>query len=179
MVCHWDLSDSNSPQVFWTLLSILTDLNNAVVRMVSTRPFIFKSSRPHTNPLMTVSSAPITIGSTVTLMFHSFFFSSLARSSYLSLFSLSFTFTQWSAETAESTIRQVSFFLFFFLTITMSNRLAEIRCSICISKSQRSLCVSFSRTDSVLCIYHLFVWSNQILDHLPYLVQSSLILFLR
>ena len=28
------------------------------------------------------------------------------------------------------------------------------------SKSHRSLCVSFSRTDSGLCIYHLFVWSN-------------------
>ena len=32
--------------------------------------------------------------------------------------------------------------------------------SVCISKSQRSLCTSFSRTDSRLCIYHLFIWSN-------------------
>ena len=28
------------------------------------------------------------------------------------------------------------------------------------SKFQRSLCVSFSRTNVGLCIYHLFVWSN-------------------
>ena len=28
------------------------------------------------------------------------------------------------------------------------------------SKSHRSLCVSFSRTDAGLCIYHLLAWSN-------------------
>ena len=35
MVSHWSLSDSKSPQVSWTLLSILTDLNNALIRKVS------------------------------------------------------------------------------------------------------------------------------------------------
>ena len=48
----------------------------------------------------------------------------------------------------------------FLLIIIRSSCLAEIRWSICISKSQRSLCVSFTRTDSGLCIFHLFVWSN-------------------
>ena len=46
------------------------------------------------------------------------------------------------------------------MMIIRSGRLAGIRWSVCISKSQRSLCVSFSRTYSGLCIYHLFVWSN-------------------
>ena len=46
------------------------------------------------------------------------------------------------------------------LTLTKSARLAKIRWPVCISKSQRMLYVSFSRTDSGLCIYHLFVWSN-------------------
>ena len=46
MVFLWSLSDSKSPQVSRTLLSILADLNNAVVRMVSTRVFISKSSSP-------------------------------------------------------------------------------------------------------------------------------------
>ena len=46
-------------------------------------------------------------------MFHSFF-SSLSRSWYLSLFSLSFSFTLWSAGTAKSTIRQVLFIFFFY-----------------------------------------------------------------
>ena len=43
-------------------------------------------------------------------MFHGFF-SSLARSRYLSFFSFSFNFTLWSAGTAKSTIQQVSFIL--------------------------------------------------------------------
>ena len=41
-----------------------------------------------------------------------------------------------------------------------SGLLAEIRWSVCMSKSHRSLCVSFSRTAAGLCLYHLFVWSN-------------------
>ena len=86
MVFHWSLSDSNSPQISWTLLSILADLNNAVVWTVSTRPVISKSSSPCTNPLVTVPRAPITIGIIVTFVFRSLF-SSLARSRYLSLFS--------------------------------------------------------------------------------------------
>ena len=58
-------------------------------------------------------NAPITIGTIVTFMFHSFF-----------------------------------------------NSLAGIRWSVCILKSHRSLCESFSRTGAGLCIYHLFVSSN-------------------
>ena len=38
MVFHWSLSDSKSPYVSRTLLSILADLNDAIVWMVSTRP---------------------------------------------------------------------------------------------------------------------------------------------
>ena len=45
-----------------TLLSILADLNNAVVCMVSSHPLISKSSCPTISPLVTVPSAPITIG---------------------------------------------------------------------------------------------------------------------
>ena len=77
IVFHWSLSDSKSPRVPRTVLCILADLNNAVVWMMSTRPLIFKSSSPCTNPLVPVPSALITIGITVTFMFHSFF-SSLA-----------------------------------------------------------------------------------------------------
>ena len=45
----------------------------------------------------------------VTFMFKSFF-NSLAKSRYLSFFSFSFNFTQWSAETAKSIIFASSFF---------------------------------------------------------------------
>ena len=109
MVFHWSLSDNNSPQVSRTLLSILTVLNNAVVWMVSTRPPTSKSSSPFNNPLVTVPKAPIKIGIIVTNMFHSFF-NFLERLRYLSFFLHSFSFIQWSAGTAKSTILQVLFF---------------------------------------------------------------------
>ena len=48
----------------------------------------------------------------------------------------------------------------FLLIIIRSGLQAEIRWSVCISKSHRSLCVSFSRTGAGLCIYHLLAWSN-------------------
>ena len=129
MVFHWSLSDSKSPHVSRTLLSILTVLNNAVVWMVSTRPPTSESSSPFNHTLVTVPKAPITIGMIATSMFHSFF-NSQARSKYLSFFSYSFSFTLWSAGTAKSTILQVLsfFFLFFFLLITIrSGLLAKIR----------------------------------------------------
>ena len=100
----------------------------------------------------------MTIGITVNVMLNNFL-SSRARSKYLSLFSLSLIFTLWFAGTVKSIIRQVLFY-FFLLRITRSGRLAGIRWSVSILKSQRILSVSFSRTDSGLCIYHLFVWWN-------------------
>ena len=108
MVFRWSPSDSKSPQVSRTLLSILAVINNAV----STRPPTSKSSSPFSNPLVTFPNAPITIGIIVTCMFHSFF-NSLARSKYLSFFSHSFSFILWSPGTAKSTILQVFFFFFF------------------------------------------------------------------
>ena len=73
MVFHWSLSDSKSPQVSMTLLSILAVLNNVVVWMVSTQPPTSKSSSPFSNPFVTVPNEPITIGIIVTCIFHSFF----------------------------------------------------------------------------------------------------------
>ena len=123
MIFHWSLSDSKSPQVFRTLLSILDVLNNAVVLMVSTRPPTSKSSSPFSNPLVMVPNAAITIGIIVICMFHSFF-NSLAWSRYLSFFSYSFSFILWSAGTTNSTILQV---LYFLLIIIKSGLLAGIR----------------------------------------------------
>ena len=145
-------------QVSWSLFSILAVFNNAVVSMVSTRPPTSKSSSPFNNPLDTVPKTPITIGIISTFMFHSFF-NSLARSRYLSLFSHSFSFILWSAGTAKSTILQIFFFFFFFLLIIIrSGLLAEIRWPVCMSKSHRSLCVSFSRTGAGLCYYYYYYY---------------------
>ena len=122
MFFHWSLSDSKSPQVSRTLLSILAVLNNAVVWMVSTRPPTSKSSSPFSNPLVTVPNAPITIGIIFTCMFHSFF-SSLARSRYLSFFSLSFSLILWSSGSAKSTILQVLFLCWLLLGLVFWPRL--------------------------------------------------------
>ena len=134
-----DWMTASQSQASRTLLSILAVFNNAVVWMVFTRPPTSKSSRPFNNPLVTVPKAPITIGIIGTFMFHSFF-NSLARSRYLSLFSRSLSFILWSGRAAMSAILQI---LFFLLIIIMSGLLAEIRWSVCISTSQRSLWVSF------------------------------------
>ena len=103
------LSDRKSPQVSNTLLSILAVLNNAVIWIVSTRPPPSKSSRPFNYPLVTVPRALITIGTIVAFIF---FFNSLARSRYLSLFSHLFSFILWPAGTAKSMILQILFFFF-------------------------------------------------------------------
>ena len=88
------------PQVSRTCLRILAVLSNAVIWIVSTRPPTSKSPRLFNNPLVIVSNAPITTGTIITFMFHSFF-NSLA---------LSFRFILWSAGTAKSTIFQIFFF---------------------------------------------------------------------
>ena len=72
MVFHWSLSDSKSPQVSRTRLGILAVLSYAVVWIVSTRPPTSKSSRPFNNSLVIVPNTPVTIGTIVTFMFHSF-----------------------------------------------------------------------------------------------------------
>ena len=126
MVSHWSLSDNKCPQVSRILLSILADLNNAVVRMVSTRPLISKSSSPYNNPLVVVTRSPITIGITVTFMFHSFF-SSLSISRYLSIFP-PFLLILLCGQSGQQSPKFSKFSLFFFFfTITRSGRLAEIR----------------------------------------------------
>ena len=79
---------------FWPFLAMLS-----FGWIVSTRPPISKSSRPFNSPLVIVPNTPITIGTIVTSMFHSFF-NSLARSRYLSFFSLPFRFILWSPRTA-------------------------------------------------------------------------------
>ena len=89
MVSLWSLSDRKSPQVSRTLFSILADLNNAVIWMVSTRPLISKSPSPCIKPLVIVSRTPITIGITVTFKFHSFLFLLQGPGIYLSFCFLS------------------------------------------------------------------------------------------
>ena len=106
------LSSNKSPQVNRILLSILADLNNALIWMISICHLI--SSSLFSKPFWTVSSVSIITGITVTPMFHSYF-SSLAESKYLSLFLLSLIFNLWYTRTAKSTkLQSLSLSLFFF-----------------------------------------------------------------
>ena len=137
----------------------MSDLNNAVVWMVYTSPLISKFYQL----LMSFPSAPIITGITVTFIFH--FSYSLGRSRCLLISLLAFFyFYSVVCRDVMFTIRHVFFSL---LTITWSGRLAEIRWSVCISKSQRILSVSFSRTDSRLCLYHLFVCQISVSGTIP------------
>ena len=144
MVSHWSVSDCKSPQVSSTLLSILANLNNAVVWMVSTCPVISKFSSLFTNPLGIVLWVPIT------------FFSVLLKSSdiYISFRFLSFSFCGPPGRQSPLFVRFSFFFLSFFL---LSLGLVVWPGFICISESQKTLWVSFSRTDSGLCLYHLIL----------------------
>ena len=139
--------------------------------MVSTRSLISKFSSPCINRLVTLLSAPITIGIIVTFMFNSFF--SFSRH-FLSILLCGLPGQQ------NSQLGKFSSF-FFLLTITRSGRLAEIRWSICISISQSSLCVSVSRSDYGMCIYHFFAWSNSnFLHNSQWIIlpnQSCLVLY--
>ena len=111
----------------------------ASVRMVLVRPPISNSFSPLSKLSRTIPSAPTTIGITVTHMFHSFL-SSQVSSKYWSLFSFFLILILWTI------FRPVLPF------IIRSGLLAGIRWSVYMSKSQRILCVLFSRADSYLCM---------------------------
>ena len=135
--------------------------------MISTRPFISKSSRPFINLLVIVPKAPIIIRINVTFMIHPFF-NFLSRSTYSTFFSLSFNFILWSAGKAKTTILQVLFFcllfiylFFLLLVITRYDRQIEIKRSVWMSKSQCCLWVSFSRTDYYYYYYKTPLWVFQ------------------
>ena len=91
-------------------------------------------------------------------MFHSFF-NSLARSRYFLLF----TFLQiYSVVRRDSKVYNFTDSLF-LLIIMRSDLLAGIRWSVCMLKSHRSLCESFSRTGAGLCIYHFLYGRTDII----------------
>ena len=99
--------ESERQQVSRTLLSILADLNKAVVRIISILPPISHSP----SHLETVPSAPITIGITVTFMFHNFF-CSLAWFKYFFPF---FDFHRGLPGRQSPLFGKFSFFFFFHL----------------------------------------------------------------
>ena len=132
------------------LLSILVDLNNAVIWMISHHPLISNFSSPSS---VTVPRAPLTMGITVTFMLQSFF-QFLRMSRYLSFFSLSFNFTLWSVGTAKSTIQQVLFFFSWLsLGLVVWPRLGDLF----VSQNSREVYASHSLGQILSCTYT--IWS--------------------
>ena len=131
-------SHLKSPQVSRSLLNIMTNFDNALVWMVNTSPLISKSYFS--------DCTKCTNYNWYYRHFHAPYFLMLLQSLgiYLSFRFLS-VFSQWSSRTTRFIMQQI---LFFLLAIIRSGRLAEIRWSIFISNPPRSLCISFSRTDS-------------------------------
>ena len=85
-----------------------------------------------------------------------FYFSSMVK-----VLILLFTFFHiYSVVRRDSKVDNFADSLFLLLIIMRSGLLAGIKWSVCMVKSYRSLCESFSRTGAGLGIYHLLVWSN-------------------
>ena len=143
------------------------------------KELLLRKTKQSTKTLVIVPSTPITIGITVAFKFHSFI-TSQTRSRYLSLFAF-FYFHSGGLPGQQSPPFGRLPTPFLLLTITRSNRLAEKRWFVCHSKSLRSLRISFSRTDSALSIYHLFVWSDLDFLHSPQRItfptQSCVVLY--
>ena len=81
--------------------------------------------------------------------------------------------------TAKSTIRQVlffSYFFFFLLTITRSGCVPEIRWSVCITKSWRTLCVSYSPGQIMGCAYTTYSYC-QISISCTFPIHSYLVVY--
>ena len=155
MVFHWSLSDRMPPQVSRTLLSILADLSYAVVWMVSTRTLISNFSILCTNHLVTVPRVPIIIGIVAILMFHSFF-SSLARSRYLSFFSLFSIFICGQPVQQSPLLGKFSFSCWLLLGLVTCSRLGDLF----VSQNPRGVCSSRSQEQTLRCAYTICLYGQ-------------------
>ena len=153
---YWSLSVNKSLQVSRTLLSILADLNNAVIWTVSTSPIISKSSRPYPNHLVTVPREPITIGIIVSFTLHSVFQFLRKVQVLIPLFVFFhiYTVVRWDSKVSISA--SVRFFCWLLLGLVVWPRLSDPF----VSQNLRCGCVSFSRRDYGLFINYLFLWWN-------------------
>ena len=141
-----------------SLLSILTYLNYVAVWIISARPPTSSPFTLLTKPLRIVPSAPITIGITITII--AFFVLWQGPNTWLSFRFLWFSFCSPLGRHSSLFSR-----FFFLLALTKSSLLAGIRWSVCISKYQRLLCVSFISVDLGFGKYHLAEWSNHCFLH--------------
>ena len=99
-------------------LQVSSNLNSAVVWMISSLDPVSMSSSFLTKPLWTVPRFLTTFGISVSFIFHRFL-SSLAKSKYLCPFSLSFIFTLWFSGTVKLTLQVLFFLLSYWLFLIL------------------------------------------------------------
>ena len=140
--------------------------------------FISKSSRHFISHLGIVPKIPITSGITVIFMFHIFLVLTQSPDVYVFLYfySLSSNFYLWSSGTGH----YLAGILFtFFKNISWSvirQRLGDPF----VAQNPRKFCTSFFLTDSGLCRYNVFVWSDFVFfcnsQGITFISQSCLVL---
>ena len=89
--------------------------------MVSTHPLISKFFSPCTNPLVSVPIAPITIGITVTFMFHNFF----QFPSKVEVLILLYAFFQFYSVVSQDKVYNLTSSFFFLLLLLIITRLSD------------------------------------------------------
>ena len=136
MIFHWSLSDSKSPgllSVFWPISTMIEFELSSLVLLFPCPPvpvrilsWLYRTFQ--TQLVLSLSSSLV-------------FFSSLARFKYISLFSLSFSLTLWSAGTAKSTICRLSFFFKYWLSLGL---IVYLRLGdLFVSQNHWEFCVSY------------------------------------
>ena len=163
---HWSLSDSESPRVSRTLLSILAVLNSAVVWMVLTHPKTSKSSNPLNNPFATVPKALIAIGTIVTFMFHSSFFFSIplqGQGTYPSFHILSVLFSGQPGQQSPQFCK-FSFFVDYYKVWSSSR---DLVIPLYVKVPQEFMRVIFSDRCGVVHIPFVRMVKFKFLAHLP------------
>ena len=158
MVFHWSLSDSKSPRDSRTLLSILADLNNAVVWMVSTCPLISKSSNSCTKILCWLYRADqlqiVSLSLSCSIVFSIIW---QGPGIYPSFRFLSLFYPIVNRNGKFHYLAR-SLFCWVLRHLVVWPRLGDPFVSQ--PPPTQKICVSFFKIDSWLCIYNLFVWLN-------------------
>ena len=166
MIFHWSLSDTKSPHVSRNLHSIQYCSMNC----------LYSSSYSQILQSLYQSFSDCSESTS-----YNWYFQSLSCSRVfpfpwqnLGIYRSSRFFRFYCAASQYSRVHNSASCLFLLIIIKLS-RLAEIKRSVCILKSQCSLCISFSRTDSWLCIWtNLNFLHNSPLITLP--TQSCVVL---
>ena len=176
MVFSWSLSDRQSPQASRTLLSILSDLIIVVLWIVSTCTIISKSSSSKINPLVTVESAQLKIGITVTFKFISFFQFSCKVLVLISLF----TFLQFHPVVSRNGKFDYSVDSLFFSWLSIALVVLPGLDDDLVSQKSKYFSASHLAEQIFGCAFVRLVKFRLLaqfpVDHLPHPVVSSLIL---